>query len=268
MSEFMFTFYKNAILNKYPNATNLRQPNITGSQQNVILADVDGQTYVFKFAKSDITKKNEHVSKIYNQNNIPCPVISAHKYKDIYFEEYKILPGKTLFEHVGNGIEAEKIKQIYREILVCFAKMGQIKPYKLTGFSHKYMHAVAEQHISNTNNYLLGKLFMGFVYLMNQGNPQDKAVFHTDITPKNVVVSEDGHLVGFLDIDTAAVSDVNFAFGAMAAKYAQLGFDIKELFDYYEQISGKKLNRNKISAFANLNNFAKKMLWQHSQRKK
>ena len=103
--------------------------------------------------------------------------------------------------------------------------------------------------------------------MANYGNPKDIAIFHSDITPKNTVVSTDGHLVGFLDLDSAAISNINYAFGTMAAKYQQLGFNISELYDYFEGISDTKLNRTRINALANINNIAKKMLWQHSQSK-
>lgn len=268
MSEDTLIIYKAAIFDRYPNAKNLCQPLVRGSQQNVIFANVDGQQMVFKFGNPDIIRKNAYISRLYAENGIPCPVITAHQYKNVFFEEYKHIPGKTLYEHIGCGMDAEKIKQVYRETLVAFAKMGQIKPGVLDGFPHKHMHIVADEHITNVNNAVLGKLCMALVYLINLGNDDDKAVYHTDITPKNIVVSEDGHLVGILDIDTAAVSDVNYAFGAMAAKYIQLGFDINELFDVYEKISGKKLNKTRASVIANANNAVKKMLWQHSKIKK
>jgi hypothetical protein len=47
-----------------------------------------------------------------------------------------------------------------------------------------------------------------------------------------------------------------------------MGVDIAELMDYYEKISNDKLNRARVSAMVNINNFGKKMLWLHKQRKK
>ena len=81
------------------------------------------------------------------------------------------------------------------------------------------------------------------------------------------MVSNDGILVGFVDLDSVAIANLNYIFSAMAAKYQQMGFDISELCDYFEKISNKKLNRTRISTIANANSFAQKMLWKHSQSK-
>ena len=49
--------YRLAIKAKHPNAQNLRTPAVCGSQQNVIFADIDNKTIVFKFGTEDIIKK-------------------------------------------------------------------------------------------------------------------------------------------------------------------------------------------------------------------
>lgn len=261
------TSFRSAIIHKYPNAKNLRFPPISGSKRNVIFANINNKVCVFKFGEQDIINKNAKISKIYLDAGIPVPKITVGQFQNIFFEEYEQLPGTTLFEAVKNGITANKIRQIYREILDNFAKMCEIAPQTLENTPFQHIHCVTKSDVTNVNNATLGKICMALVYIMNSGTNADNAVFHSDITPKNTVVSSDGHLVGFLDTDSIAVSNINYAFGAMATKYQQLGFEITELFDYFEKISNKKINRTRIKTMANANNFGKKVLWHHSQTK-
>ena len=260
--------YHNAILAFYPDAINLRQPTIRGTQQNVIFADTASGTRVFKFSNAETVYKNRYISQLFLKHSIPVPDVTARKYNGLYFEDYPQLAGHTLYEHIGKGMEPAKVQQIYREILNYFAKMDSIPPNALYNFSNKDIHIISRNHIAGVNNKTLAQICMVAVYLLNIGNKSDKGIYHSDITAKNVIVSPDGHLIGFLDLDTIGVGDKNYAFGAMAIKYQQLGLDITELFDYYERISGKKLNRRRILAMAHINNFGKKILWMHQQHKK
>lgn len=260
-------FYTSAITAKYPNAQNLRTPTICGTKQNVIFADINNKTHVFKFGNPAIIKKNAAISKTYLDFGIPVPRITMEQHQDLFFEEYEVLAGKTLFEAINEGMPEDKIKHIYREILKNIAKMQLILPYALRNQQNNSIHLVAREHVTNVNNAVLGNICMALIYIVNLGKQQDTAVLHSDITPKNVVVSSDGHLVGFLDLDSVAVANINYTFGAMASKYQQMGFDISELCDYFEKISNTKLNRKRIFAIATANNFAKKILWKHSQTK-
>ena len=42
----------------------------------------------------------------------------------------------------------------------------------------------------------------------------------------------------------------------------------RQILDYYEEMTGDKLSRSRIQGMVGLNNFGKKMLWQHKQRRK
>ena len=64
--------FRTAILAKYPNARNLRTPGICGSKKNVVFADIDNKTLVFKFSNPNTIKKNFAVSQIYRDANIPA----------------------------------------------------------------------------------------------------------------------------------------------------------------------------------------------------
>ncbi len=259
--------YRDAIFSKFPGAQNLRMPGVSGSQNNVIFADIDGKTHVFKFGDANTINKNKRMSYLYGIRHIPCPQITVGEYNGLYFEEYEQLPGITLYEAVKNGMDATKIKQIYREILECFEMMGRVPGYQILDTPGKYAHEFAKQHITNVNGATLGQICMLLVYALNAGDKADMSVYHSDITPKNTIVSADGHLVGFVDLDSVVVCNTNYAFGMMAAKYAQMGFDINELFDEYNKIGTKKLDKRRISIMASGINFVKSQLWKHSNKR-
>lgn len=260
--------FRTAILNTHPNAHNFQHPTICGSQRNVLFADLDDTTHVFKFNTPALIAKNEYVSKIYADYDIPCPKIVAMHHNNIHFEEYEKIPGQTLYEYsTGPNANPHIIKQVYQEILDNFVKMSKIPAHLLNNFPHKHMHTVAQEQITSTNNALLGKLCMSLVYLLNLGPQKNTAIYHSDITPKNVIISPDGHLRAFLDIDTVAVCNHNYAFSALSAKYLELGFDIEELFNYLEQINGPRINQSYVSKMAHGHNYCKKKLWLHQKHK-
>lgn len=256
-------FYK-AILSQHPDAQNLRVPDVQGSLKNIFFADVDGKTYAFKFGQPDLVKKNERISALFKIRKIPCPDICAREFNDLYFEEYEVLPGISLFDAVKNGMSADKIRQIYREILDNIEKMSHIPGRYVLGNDIAQAHKFAKSHVTNTNGPVLGQICMALVYMLNLGDSKNKALFHSDITPKNTIVSEDGHLVGFVDIDSVTTCDINYAFAMMAAKYIQMGLDINDLFLYYQKISGKLLNQGRIRKMADAINFAKTILWKRT----
>lgn len=263
-----FYLFKDFVLSRYPNAKNIRQPNVRGSQNNVLFADVKDRHMVFKFGLPEIVQKNALVSKLYLQNEIPVPEIQPIIMGPRAIEEYQALPGKTLHESVQQGLDANRVRQIYHEILECFVRMSRISVNKLDGFEYQYLHNIARHQVGTTNSPVLGRLCQLLVYLASVGGNKNCAIYHADITPKNVVVSDDGHLAGFLDVDTIAACEKNHAFAAMAAKYQLLGFDIDDLIIEYENISGDKLLRSKVYAIAGIYNLGKKVLWMHSQKKR
>lgn len=259
--------YIDAIVSLYPMADNIRTPNVPGSQNNVIYANINGKTHVFKFANENRVRKNKAVSRLFKTYKIPCPEIVVREYNGLFFEEYIRLDGVSLFEAINTGMSNDKIKRIYCEILDNVQKMSEIPSAQLQEYPYSLAHQFAREHVTNVNGATLGQICMALIYMLNIGSKNDIAVFHTDITPKNTIVSNDGHLVGFVDLDSVTISNINFAFGMMAAKYTLIGFDINDLFEYYKKISNKKLNQIRISTIANTTNLGKAVLWKHSQTK-
>ena len=259
--------YSNAILAKHPNAQNLRAPEIQGSQNNVLFADINNKTFVFKFNTLEQIQKNIYVSNIYKTHHIPCPNIKFGEHNGIFFEEYESLPGIPFYKAIANGMPECKIKQVYDEILYHIKTMRQITIPQTLCFRNLHAHQFAKEHTTNVNNALIGQICMALVYSVNVGPKSDISLYHSDITPKNTIVSPDGHLVGFIDIDSVVISNINYIFGMMCANYIQHGYDINELITKYQKISGQKINRHRVRTIADTVAFGKKLLWQHAHKK-
>ncbi|MFQ6729632.1 MAG: hypothetical protein ACLRFK_01075 [Alphaproteobacteria bacterium] len=261
MNNKLFETYKRAILSLYPDITNVYIPYTTGMQNNVLIAKTKNGDKVFKFSTPDLAKKNEIASKLYKMRGIPVPQTTALHVDDIHFEMYDKISGITLSEAIKFGMTPQKIKQVYHDILVEFDKMSQIHPAYLNSNLIRDVHNVTLQNISSRNNSVLGKLAMAFVYMLNIGQDKDMAVFHTDITPNNIIVSPNDKFIGFIDMDNVCVANKNYAFSILASKYKELGFDVHELIDEYRHISQQILTTRNIDSRVALITNAKKALW-------
>ncbi len=266
MNDKLLNICKQVIQTVCPNAERITAPNIRGGQNNVLIANTPNETTVFKFGDEKLVKKNQAVSKLYKIRDIPAPTITADNVDNVYYEKYRILPGKTLFEAIQDGMTDEQIKQVYHEILVEFEKMSHISPAYINKHLTGAVHDIARINVSRANNKLLGQLCTVIVYFANIGKASEMALYHSDITPKNVIVSDDGHLVGFVDMDNVCICNKKHAFGMMAAKYHELGFDINELMDEYYKVSSEHLLRANIARRVTIANIGKRLLWKHSVR--
>lgn len=258
--------YKKAILSFCKDADYLRLPTIQGSQKNIVLADVPGDTYVFKFADRKTVMHDEAVSREYIRHGIPVPQISAQYRAGHWFERYSLIPGRTLHECVADGMSPTDVRRTYREIVDYFFAMSTINPESWEQHSQNRLPYVVRTHVSSVNNRALGNVAMCATYLMNVGAPTDMGLYHSDISPKNVIIGRDGRLGGFVDIESVAVCNQNYAFATMAAKYDLMGYDIGELIDYYQHAYDRKLNSGRVAVMAGISNAAKKMLWRNAHR--
>lgn len=264
MKNLYFKDYLPAVRSAFNEVYGTRFPQVRGALNSVVIANTDEGEYVCKFNHRDLAMKNLEVSNIFNKKGIKVPEIKVFSYQGQRFEAYKIIPGKTLFEHVSAGLSKEKIKTVFYELLNQFAKMSEINPETISSPKYKHTYQVAKTNIADANNPILGLMFSGAVRLINKTNKEQQGLYHCGITPKNVILDKEGNFVSLLDLDEIAVSDKSYAFGAMATKYQQLGFDIVELLDLYEGITKQKLDRKRICLMADLNNFGKRFLWKQA----
>lgn len=267
MNKETFYLYKNAIQALYPDAWNFSVPKNEGSQNSVVYAIVGDKNMVFKFGDKKLVKKNEAVSKLYRMRGIPVPQITARCKNGLHFEEYEKIHGISLFEAINRGtMSPEQIKQVYRDVIVCFEKMNNVHPTYVNSNLTSAVHEVEKINIANVNGKLVGNIFKYLIYLLNIG--RDKALYHSGITPKNIIVDKNGKFSSFIDIDSVNVCSKEYAFQMMATKYQELGFDISDLITYYRNTTHDLLQEKSIQRKMNLLASGKKLLWKMSQKRK
>lgn len=244
-----------------PHAYNIKRPTLQGSLQSVFIAkSIDGH-FVCKFNHKDLAQKNEIISKTMLSNGINVPAIKIYDDGGFFIEVYRFIPGKTLYEHIGNGLSSEKIQYVYHDIVDAFIKMGSLPTKALDGLKCSRTDQVAKANITDTNNRIIAAICSKAIKTVNNADQAHKGLYHCGITPKNVILNDAGQFKAILDLDEAAIADKNYAFGMMVAKYQQLGQNINDLIDYYELKSGKKLNHKKVQRIANITNAGKSILW-------
>lgn len=255
-----------AIRSVIPYAYSIAQPDVPGSLRSVfIVKSVDG-SFVCKFNHRELAVKNAVAGNSLRIRGITAPNIGIYNYNNYWMEVYPMIPGKTLYEYIGDGLSDEQIKHVYKNIVDVFAKMDSIDVSVLRDTQYKYSYQVAKTNISDANNATFGSLFAGAVRLMNNGTAGDIGVYHCGITPKNVLLDDNGNFKALIDLDEVAIADKNYAFAMMAAKYQKMGYNITDLIDYYENQTGRALNHKKIRTITDITNMGKHILWRGAGR--
>ncbi|MDE6570981.1 MAG: aminoglycoside phosphotransferase family protein [Alphaproteobacteria bacterium] len=267
MADNIHDYYKRCIYQIHSGIIRIRRPNITGAQNNVFFVETRDEQFVVKFNVEDLVTKNLGASQLYARHDIPVPELHIGHVRGQWYETYPCIPGTTLFEAIGHGMPASRIRRIYGRVIREFAKMDEISPRALARYRCKYAHQVTLYHVRNSNSATLATIADPIVRGLNMGHERNMGVYHLDITPKNIVV-DDFDNITFLDMDSVAICNRNFALGAVATKYQGLGLDVQELYDMCDKTLLTPINRGRISAMANINNFGKWLLWRTAQMKK
>jgi len=253
-------FYKKALFHICQNVTGLSTPNVKGTQNSVIIVKSGHNTYIAKFNSRNIVEKNQRISHLYYTYGIPVPDVRAVQYQGQWIEIYPMISGKTLQEQIDEGMEKDKIYRAYEDILINFTKMGNIPCNLIREQKVRTVEQTMFEHHRKTHVTLAANLIYGVVSIINMGARSDKGLYHADISPRNVIVSDDGHLKSFIDLDSVSICHRTFALGAAATRWHNMGYNINELLDMYEEISGRDIDRNRVKNLAWMNRASKYIL--------
>lgn len=236
-------FYHTAIKSLYPDATNIRTPDVPGGISPLFLADTANGTQVCKFNDADIVRRNHIISGALNSYGVPVPRTQTHAYQDAHLETYEYCPEKTLFEHINNDMSDDKIFGIYTQILNALHQMTQVDIDSLNLGDKKHFSDI---YIANTRNNLPLKLVLPYSVFVNlMSRPGKQYLIHNDINTKNVLATSDGKLARILDLDPISVGNEVFAI-LILLRYCPLDAH-KTLMEYYQDISGHKLPQMTIT---------------------
>ena len=250
----------------YPDITEPCSLNDGDKDKNKVLY-ADGR--VFKIEPYALAYKNENVSRVYEKRNIPVPkakaiVSSAY----LAVEEYPFVPGENLHTAIKHGIGAKQIQEIYRDVVKYFAAMDKVYPSQLNQMPINKIHNIAHTVTLVNDGPTMANIVRGYVYMANLGSNKDCAVYHTAISPKNIIVSPKGKFITFVDLDEVGVANRNYAFAAMASRYKEIGMNVDDLFRIYHQVGDFDLNHGRIMALMNMHALGQKALWKTRQKTK
>ncbi|MCL1902737.1 MAG: hypothetical protein FWG18_03895 [Alphaproteobacteria bacterium] len=249
MKKLDINLYKDAIASYGLPTDNIRTPKIPGNTNPVFIVNALSQSFIFKFGDRNMIMKNNTVSKIFETASIPAPKTFMHKYNEQYSEVYTYSPNKTLFERINENMPYDKVKDVFQDALKYMHKMSELDEYCLDSHEHKYYYKVAGSNVAQNSGRIHSGFIQTLVYLLTIGK---KRLYHCDATPKNILVTPDDKFHSFIDLDSVALSNDTFALSAMFTKYAQQGYDISELMDYFENLAKRKIRRRRIHFQANL----------------
>lgn len=253
--------YFPAVRSVIPYAYTINQPNIPGSLRTVLVVKSKDGRFICKFNHRGLAAKNAVVSNSLRGRGIIVPDIKIYNYDEKWFELYRMIPGLTLYEHMGKGLTNADLQYIYHDMVNAFAKMDSINPKILKDMKYRYIHQVAYKNISDTNGQFAGKIASRIIQAMNSYNSDDYGIYHCGMTPKNVILDSDKKFHALLDLDEIAIADRNYAFAMMAAKYQKSGHNIMDLIQYYEEQTGIKLDHKKIKRIVETVNIGKHILY-------
>jgi hypothetical protein len=95
--------FVNAIVGVHRDACRIHMPMVRGAQNNVLLAFVDNEMRVFKFEPQEMVLKNSFIAYTCRNNGVKVPNISVQEHNGMFFEEYPIIQGQTLYERIANN---------------------------------------------------------------------------------------------------------------------------------------------------------------------
>ncbi len=245
MSEHSLNFYHAAIKNACPQTIAMSLPEIQGVMAKVFLAEQpDASKIVCKFNPATIIKRNKHVSELMRECDIPMPVTTTHAYLDTYFESYRYIPDKTLYEYMRDGVSDEFITNAFKQAIDVQHQISQITPDEVATMPGRTFADVTGIQMSEKVRPILAMSYKLIATIMAQGGKM--RLLHSDLQPKNILVTPNGNLSHVIDIESVVLCNDSFAMLRMLYNYPLNNTD--DIMDYYEQTTGRTLNRRLIHA--------------------
>ncbi|MDR1338037.1 MAG: phosphotransferase [Rickettsiales bacterium] len=255
------SFYYDAIHSVHPDVCGISNPLVRGASRHVLIANTPSGAFVFKFGTQAIAYRNQQIGQTLRNSDIPAPAPTAMKHETHHFEVYPYIVGKTLFQSHREGLDRRKVNRVYEQLINLTENMSAIDTNCLESVPHKYFHDIALVTTTKTSGLIAGGVVSAAMRLMNSGR---QGLHHFGLTPKNILVDDAGDFLAILDLDEVAIGNENYMFGTMLEAYNRLGGQSAYLFDAYERITGRHLDRKRISGQVGVIAAGKKFLYKLS----
>ncbi|MBR5354778.1 MAG: hypothetical protein IK122_01460 [Alphaproteobacteria bacterium] len=237
------------IRDSFPGAKEIRIPSVPGHVAKVFIFDVDNTSCVCRFNEKSLVLRNQKLTKMLCDYGIPIKQTQAHVYQEQYFESYEYDPHKTLMETMPNMSEDEIIST-YKSALRIQARLASFPIQEFNQIGDPRFMDVYKITLSKCINNIIAQYLYRTAYkLFSVG--KNVCVAHSDLTPANMLVSDNYcQIVRFIDFDAISICNENLAVFSALRLYPLS--NTKELVEYYQDISGHKLNYRKIMFMLNL----------------
>ncbi len=225
-------FYHAVITHFFPDAHNIRKPQVLGWVAPAIyIVDTKDQTLVCKFNQQEIILHNKHISDILNSHDINIPKTTVHNLFGTWFEAYQYRPEKTLHELIENGISDEHIFIAYKKALEIQHKISQIKTSDIS-IPH------CPRFFDIINRLGTTSLYRKIFYISSLFGKQ--YLLHNDIYPRNILYSPETQEVHLIDLDSIAISNLSIQAITLFRHYPCQ--NTNELVQEYQKLTGHKPN--------------------------
>jgi len=231
------------IRDSFPGAKEIRIPSVPGHVAKVFIFDVDNTSCVCRFNEKSLVLRNQKLTKMLCDYGIPIKQTQAHVYQEQYFESYEYDPHKTLAE-CETEMSDDEIINAYKSALRIQAHLAlfPLQQFNQIDKSH-FMDVYKITMTKCINNYMMQYLYRAVYKHFSVG--KNMCVAHTDLIPANMLVSDNHNdIVRLVDFDAISICNENMAVFSALRLYPLS--NAKELVEYYQDISGHKLNYREI----------------------
>lgn len=235
-------FYHEAIHDAHQSAQNIHTPDINGAVAKVFMANVNGKPYVYRFNNPQLLMRNQVISAKMASKNVPMPRPQLHYWNKILFEIYPFMTEKTLTEHINSGASRAGVFNVYCDALKLQSKISRIPAHEMQKIENMHFYQVFRLSLQQRFQPWLAQFYSQMVRPISNFGKQ--LVLHTDITPANILVDKNGRFSSFLDLDAISVCNENFSLVPLLRSYPL--DNTTELFDAYEEINRRKINRQVV----------------------
>ena len=263
MSDTSFTYYRTWVYHIYPDATSVYTPSVRGAKNCLYFADTPTGQYAVKFSSHELAQKNLVASKLMRSAGVSVPDIRIGEMGGHWYETYPIIPGKTLYEHIKDGMPDSEIRKTYHKILGEFAKMDTIAIDSIhpdtVPLSH--IHQVVYHGFCGYTYAWVAITARCLIYLMNLGRRRSQGIYHFDIGPKNILIGPN-QTITFLDLDGVAICNRNVVLGLTFSRCLPYHIPPQVLLNSLNTHSDKPCNRTHIMAMFYLHSLVR-ILWKY-----
>ncbi len=243
-------FFHTVIKKTCPNVTDIKRIDSCAPNKPIFLAETLKSTpIVFKFVDSRIAMRDRFVSDRLAAKKLPILRIKISGYEAQWYETYKFNPCCTLDEYIKQNLDDDRIIKTYKQVLDVQAQIAESCLDDAGSNTGKYFLDTYKITAPRTRSKILTDVYSIVIKYLSQRH--NLRLLHNDLNRKNILCNPDGSLNQIIDITGVSLASEEFAMISLLCHFP-LPDASDELIDYYNKITGRKLDRRFIHAGVNL----------------